>query len=200
MIEKLVDYYEKPGGTVVEVGSRDGDDAKRIGELFNADRVVAVEANPYCARRIERSHPEIDLFDIAITNRNGPVDFWAVDHHYGDILLGQSSTLYKQSYQGIAKHLRVIGMTMDDFVDLADIRSIEVLKIDVEGATYQVLEGFRRMRITRLVHLESEHVSFWEGQRLYEDTRDLMLSYGYEEVFRVPVWTDQSDSIWLRKD
>lgn len=200
MIEELAKYRYKTGGTVVELGSRDGHDAAAISKMFEADRTVVIEANPYCHDAILATYPAFECYNLAIAAETGKANFWAMDPKYGEVVLGQSSLLYKPSYDSMASRIVVDALTMDDFTESRGIDSIEVMKIDVEGATYEVLTGFSKIRMTRLLHIESEHRQFWEGQRLYEDTVYILEENGYEQVFFAPVWTDQSDTIWLRKD
>lgn len=199
-MQELRKFVAKGGGTVVELGSRDGHNAKDMASIFNARRVITIEANPDCHADIESSYPEFENYNLAISNKSGIIDFYKVGHEHGETLLGQSSLLYKSSYDKIATKIQVPALTMDAFVEKRGIGSIECMKIDVEGATYEVLEGFSKIRMTRLLHIESEHFEFWQGQKLYDDTAAFMAEAGYEQVYFAPVWTEQSDSVWLRKD
>lgn len=187
-------------GTVVDLGSRDGHDARRIADIFKASRVITIEANPEQHKKIQAQYPEFENYNCAITDNTGSADFYAVRQEYPDDNIGQSSLLYRSIYDGMANKVTVPTFTMDDFVDQHNITSIDCLKIDVEGATYQVLTGFTKLRMTRVLHIESEHVQHWQGQRLYEDTERIMLAAGYQRVYFQPVWTDQSDTIWVRND
>ena len=188
------------GGTVLELGSRDGHDANAMNSIFRATRTVIIEANPECYLDIIRNYPDFESYKIAITDHSGWVEFYAMSHDNSVSALGQSSLLYRDFYDTMASKIAVPGETMDEFVRMARIDSIEAMKIDVEGATYQVLEGFTKIRMTRLLHIESEHKVYWEGQKLYEDTARFMKEAGYEQVYFKMVFEEQSDSIWQRKD
>lgn len=199
-MHNLKPFVADLGGTVVEVGSRDGHDARKIAEIFGAKRVITIEANIDCYHDIEKKYPYFENYNLVIGDKTGASDFYKVDHKHGEVLLGQSSVLYKPSYDTIATRVSVPALTMDDFVDFYGINDIEVMKIDVEGFTYQVLQGFTKIRMTRLLHVESEQKEFWDDQKLYSDTARHLVDAGYEQVYFSQVWTDQSDSIWLRKD
>lgn len=199
-MDELRTFVKDPGGIVVELGSRDGLDAEKMAGIFTASRVVTIEANPESFGNIVLRFPQFENYNVAISNVIGEADFWQVNAKFGDVIVGQSSLMYKESYDTIAEKIRVPVMTMDKFVEVAGIDEIEVMKIDVEGATYEALEGFTKIRMTRLLHIESEHEQFWTGQHLYEDTEKFMTDAGYERVYYQPVWTNQSDTIWLRKD
>lgn len=193
-------FVQEFGGTVVEIGSRDGHDASSMSTMFKAARTIVIEANPECVKDIIRDYPEVEIYNIAITNKSGWVEFYAMNHDNPAPALGQSSLLYRPMYDTLASKITVPGDTMDEFVRMARIDHIEAMKIDVEGATYQVLEGFTKIRMTRLLHIESEHKEFWAGQKLYEDTARLMKEAGYEQVYYKNVFEAQSDTIWQRID
>jgi FkbM family methyltransferase len=197
---ELEPFVRGVGGTVVEIGSRDGHDAYAMAELFSASRTVVIEANPECYQDIVRDYPQFEVYNQAITNQSGPVEFYAMRHDNPAPTLGQSSLLYRDIYDTLASKIVVPGYTMDDFTERARINSIEVIKIDVEGATFQVLQGFTKIRMTRLLHIESEHKVFWPGQKLYEDTVRFMEEAGYEQVYYKNVFEAQSDTIWQRID
>jgi FkbM family methyltransferase len=199
-MDELRPFVKEFGGTVIELGSRDGHDAARMAEIFQASRVITIEANPYCCAQISKDYPEFEVLNVAASNTNGVGDFYAVKPKYGEVILGQSSLLYKDAYREIANKIQTVIYTMDKVVDSLGVTEIECMKIDVEGATYEVLEGFTKIRMTRLFHIESEHKEFWEGQKLYDDTARFMEDAGYEQVYFAPVWTEQSDTIWRRID
>jgi FkbM family methyltransferase len=200
MQELLPFVNSSVGGTVIEIGSRDGHDANAMSYLFGARRTVIIEANPECFWDIVRDYPYYEAYNVAITNESGPVEFYAMHYENPAPALGQSSLLYRELYDTLASKIVVPGYTMDHFTERANINSIEAIKIDVEGATYQALQGFTKIRMTRLLHIESEHKEVWPGQKLYADTVDFMKDAGYEQVYFKHVFESQSDTIWQRID
>lgn len=196
----LAPFKKHDGGTVVEVGSRDGHDAKAMADVLRAGRIITVEANPESAEGIRQAYPEFENYCLAIGDRVGDVDFYAVDKQHGPAHVGRSSTLYRDIYDYEARRIQVSMVTMDEFVDTAGVRDIECMKIDVEGATYQVLTGFTKLRMTRLLHIEAEHLPYWPGQHLYDDVADHLTSAGYTQMYFAYVDKGQSDSVWLRDD
>lgn len=201
-MEELRKFKGLNGGTVVEMGSRDGHDANAMAIMFNAGRIITIEANPESFNDIQNYYPNFENYNIAISNRSGELDFCKVNRDQSEGIRGASSLLNRNDdlLVGISSIIKVPTVTMDEFVSLHNIDAIEVMKVDVEGATYEALSGFSKIRMTRILHIESEHYEFWEGQHLYEDTAALMTGYGYTQVYFKPVFTAQSDSIWLRNE
>lgn len=199
-MHELRPFVQDLGGTVVELGSRDGHDAKAMTDIFGANRTITIEANPHCYANIVKTYPLFESYNCAIIDRTADVDFYAVRSSFPPENIGQSSTMYRDIYQAMADKVTVKGYTMDDFVAAHDIGSIEAMKIDVEGATYQVLSGFSKIRMTRLFHIECEHIEYWPGQQLYDAVAAHMASVGYEQVYFTYAYDQQSDSVWLRRD
>lgn len=199
-MDELRPFIEQPGGTVVELGSRDGHDAAKMAEMFDASRVITIEANPHCYESIQRTYPGFENYHCAIAHVTGEASFYAVRSNFPAPNIGQSSIMYRDIYDAMADTITVPAWTMDDFVTAHNIDSIDVMKIDVEGATWQVLEGFSKIRMTRLLHIECEHKEYWPGQKLYNDISAYLQKIGYEQVYFQYAYVEQSDSIWRRKD
>lgn len=199
-MKELLPFVDEQGGTIVELGSRDGHDAKTMADIFQASRVVTIEANPECHAQIERDYPEFENYNCAILDRTGNVDFYRVRSTFPAPNIGQSSIMSRDIYAGMADVITVPGLTMDSFTEEHHISEIAVMKIDVEGATYQVLEGFSKIRMTKLLHVEAEHVQYWDYQRLYSDVAEFLVNAGYEQVYFTYAYDEQSDSIWRRID
>jgi FkbM family methyltransferase len=67
-------------------------------------------------------------------------------------------------------------LTGDSFCTENSIRKIDLLKIDAEGADYEVLSGFSEMLSSRSISMiQFEH----EGGRYIRDFYDLLTPYGY---------------------
>lgn len=200
-MDELIPFVEQSGGTVVDLGSRDGHDAARIADIFQASRVVTIEANPECFADIERTYPQFDNHNVAISDGSEAwVDFWAVRKEFGPDIVGMSSTLWRPDYNQIADKISVPCTTMDSFVTTNSIDAIEVMKVDIEGATYEAMLGFTKVRMVRVFHLELEHQQFWRGQHTYEDTAKLMRNSGYSLRYFAFAYHNQSDSIWVRNE
>lgn len=89
---------------------------------------------------------------------------------------------------------------MDAVLDELKLDTVDLLKIDVEGATDEVLAGFGdRLKDVKAMHIECEHVCIWEGQKVYRDVEELLNSQGFVLVHTKIVWPP-FDCIWVRKD
>ncbi len=139
------------GGLFVDVGANVGTYSIRLSSHFR--RVYAFEPNPNVLaslrKRIEeRSRDNITVFPVALSDSNGQAEFY-LDPHEG--FTGSAETLVKvfkynpgevlgagptNTYVG-KKSISVPTVTYDSKIrERADL-----VKIDVEGAEFQVLKG-----------------------------------------------------------
>jgi FkbM family methyltransferase len=188
--------------TVLEIGSRDGKHALQLANAFGVtfNNLHVIEANPCAYENIVQRFPGICTYNIALSDLNTTLDFYAVDPSEGEAKLGQSSLLEKNSgiYSTIAKKISVESMTGFAFMKKHNINSIDICKIDVEGATLQVLKGFgHKLKDIMSLHVECEHRQVWKGQHLYHEVAAYLINFGFRQIYFNISANVQSDSIWV---
>jgi FkbM family methyltransferase len=188
--------------TVLEIGSRDADDANILKEGFQIDesKVFIVEPNPKQQVKITEKYPNFILFKEAIFNEEKTLSFNAVNSYD---LIGVSSLMERKDrlYDRVDSEKIMVNTILGSRL-LSNIdEEIDLCKIDVEGATYEVLTSFGDDIVKiKSMHLENEHLEVWENQKLYEDVKDYLLSKGFTEIYfqYVNNVVLQSDSIWVQ--
>jgi FkbM family methyltransferase len=194
-------YFNEPPKNVLEIGSRDGYHADYLKKYFNIpdDKVFIVDAHPYCANLIRRDHPNYRVIEAAIAPERGLLKFNAIQNlDLGG--LGMSSALPKVAGPVFGETwVNVIAITGEDLIDLIDEPEIDLLKLDVEGLTYEVLESFSlNLRRIKFIHTEGEYVEIWKGQKLYQDLCNLLTKHGFKEAYKVEMLKEQCDTVWYR--
>lgn len=190
--------------TILEIGSRDGDDSNQLQQLFSItnDNVYLVEPNPKQVDLIKQKYPNYKLYDVGILDTIGENTFYQYNHESKD-LVGTSSFLNRTDgfydNQNVAK-IKINTITGKSL--LSDInKPIDLCKIDVEGATLKVMKSFgNSINIIKSFHLEVEHKQYWENQSLYEEIKEFMQNNGYEELYKQSVYVLQSDVIYVLKE
>ena len=140
-----LDLFEKllrPGMTVVDVGANIGLytalAAKGVGPT---GRVLALEPDPesfaFLRRTIaENGFENVEPFQVAASAAAGDAELYSNPDNRGD------SRLYADPLLG-DKPLQVRTTTVDELLGSRNIRSVDVLKIDTQGAEGLVLAGAR---------------------------------------------------------
>jgi FkbM family methyltransferase len=188
--------------SILEIGTRDGHDSEILRKRFDIkeSNVYVVEPNPNQQDYIRNIYPDFNIIPFAVYNKTGFMKFNKVNDPE---LIGISSLLDRQDniYSNIDSDvIDVEVITGEKLMNIVN-KDIDLCKIDVEGATYEVLDSFTNNFIIKSMHLECEHREIWTGQKLYNDVNKLLTEKGYVEIFfeyvnGVPV---QSDSIWVLK-
>lgn len=127
--------------TVVEVGARYGDESLMLSNTFKDARVFSFECNPFtlsrCSEKLE-GNPKITFTPKGLGEKNEILPFYSyIDNNDG------ASSFFKridaattQIQSGMFEVIR-----LSDFAKDHDIRSIDLLCMDVQGFELNVLKG-----------------------------------------------------------
>lgn len=185
-----------------EIGSRDGNDATAIGKGLGVPdfNIHVFEPHPDLSKQIGYTHPTIQVHQLACSNVVGKLPFYScvLDKETN---WGMSSLRHNPHYdvsKGYTK-IEVDVIRMDGWMAANDVYSIDILKLDVEGCAWEVLDGFgERLKDIKVLHVECERHQFWDGQKLFKDTIAQMLPT-HDLVFCYDQG-GQSDSIWINRN
>lgn len=130
------------------------------------------EPLPACAARLRAARPDEPVYEVALGDRNGEIDFFRTP-------LEATSTGVARHAGTVARRIRVPVRTLASFT--AEWRGLDVhwMKIDVEGMEEQVLRGWDSMALrpwvivveaTRPLSTEPSHEA-WEGIVMDADYR-----------------------------
>ena len=209
MIEYINSIKEKTTiepKNILEIGSRDGNDAEYLRRGFNIDtkNVWVVEPNPVQQNNIKNNYPNINLIKNPIFNEKKNLIFYGVDVE-DQILNGVSSLLNRIDglYENINTHkIEVETMLGIDLLHIIN-EKVDICKIDVEGATFEVLESFGdKIKQIKSMHIECEHRPVWVNQKLYDIVSEFLSFNDFVQIHFNYCSNDrlQSDSIWVYKE
>jgi FkbM family methyltransferase len=187
MLDRALGVYEywktelftslmKPNMTVLDIGGNKGYYSLLAAKLCgDSGSVYTFEPLPENCKWIDSAFKDngyrsVELVPVALSNRNGSATFFEAKKSGG-------GTLIEKSNQHGAP-ITVITKRLDDFLDeKASYKAVDVIKMDVEGAEMQVLEGAAELlrnsqRLKLLIDIHS--------QQLGEDVFDLLQSHGFK--------------------
>lgn len=205
-IDYVPDFYRKYFGdtanTVFDIGSRDGDDAYYMSKELSARDTYVFECHPECFYRIQKKYPDFHNIEIAVSNFVGKSTFNMVLTN--DIEMGVSSMKDRLDDWYVVRNTNKVAVnvsTMSNLIKKYNIATpIDMVKIDVEGCSYEVLEGFREyLKDVKMFHMEVEEIAIWEGQKLVEDIIGIMSNNGFKLVDNRYYGPNVADQIWVNK-
>jgi FkbM family methyltransferase len=203
-LECVVDSYNKYFGpranTILEIGSRDGRDAYYLYTTLGAHKVYTFEANPECHKVINKSYPEFHNISGAVSNFSGSAEFNMVTSSNWDAV-GTSSLKDRNDswYKDQSVKITVSVDTMHNYIINHNIvPPFDVVKVDVEGCSYEVLEGFGKFIMgIKVLHVENETIAYWKDQMLAEDVGMLLSSNGFIKDYEEKFGENSVDEVWV---
>lgn len=192
-------FQDNKINTIVEVGALDAADAVYFKECYPNAHVIAIEGLPGNYNKYMKNLNDITTINCIIFDYDGEIDYHKknINGIHGVFDRGQiygTKKLKKQKCKRLDSLMKEIGVT-----------SIDMMKIDVEGATYEILKSMGTfLNNVKVMHIETETYPFFKGQKLYKDVFDLLEEYGFTCAdFTECVITKhgkQQDSVWIKNN
>jgi FkbM family methyltransferase len=140
----------RPGDSCIDAGANAGHYTFALASVVGrSGRVVAVEANPAMASLIERSARLNDIENVVSIERRA---LWSTSRETMRFLLstnssntGTSSLVNHGVYVSPDTAVEVTTVTLDDLAREHRIDRVRLLKLDVERAEHQVLQGAEQL-------------------------------------------------------
>lgn len=183
---------------VMDIGAADGGDTLALKRLFPDARVIAVEGLPTNFQRHLSWLTEVEAYCAVIGSREAEAPFFEKS------VAGVHGLYERESDDTVRVHT-VRVETLESFCRRVGVEAIDVLKVDVEGGTLDVLEGCGALVDgLKALHVESEAVPFFRGQRLDQAVTRFLSERGFRMVYREgrqgvtgQIVGQQYDSVWI---
>lgn len=202
--DKISRLLNKPNPVIFEVGCNDGNDTLEFIRRFPSGRVYCFEPEPRAIRRfkqnIDRSTPQVTLFELALTDSEGWVDFHQSDGQNDDLPEGwdysgsvraPKNHIKKHPNVKFVKTTRVRTTTLDKICSDLGVNHIDFIWMDVQGAEGDVLRGAKEMLpCIDYIYTEYSNDELYEGQLglegLASELRnfDMIVRYPGDVLFR----------------
>jgi FkbM family methyltransferase len=135
---KLINY-SKPK-RFLDIGAHTGDFTQVIAKLAPECQIVMVEANPNCESYLQKLNHGYEM--IALSNKTGKAELFVEKAN----ALGTGTSLYRENTEWYAdgefENVEVEVDTLDNRKYFAD-EIIDLVKMDVQGAELDILQGGR---------------------------------------------------------
>jgi FkbM family methyltransferase len=201
VVDKYKKYFGDTANTIIDVGTRDGDDAEFLRERLSAENVYAIDANPLAVIDAKAKYPNFNVFETAISNYDGTTKFVQIVSEDKDH--AGSSSIENYSFFKDAEYntIEVPVTRMDTFIKdngLSDT-IIDVIKVDIEGYTHEFLEGLGEyIKNVKLFHLETETFYRHHQHKTNNHIINFMINSGFLLCDVQYQWGEGiQDQIWI---
>lgn len=171
--------------TIFDIGAYIGDITLKYRQLFPSARIYSFEPIEESFSKLSASHgKDINVFQLAFSDRNGKGVINIDEDPSCNSLLGRPSSVakYYKTYTESINQRTVDTQTIDSFCQANNIESIDIMKIDVEGAETLVFSGANNMLAQnkiKVIYTEVMFVPHYEKGCLYHNIAEVLDKYNY---------------------
>ncbi|WP_025743579.1 FkbM family methyltransferase [Aquimarina pacifica] len=168
-------YVPKKGDVIVDIGAGIGTEALFFNEKTeNEGKIYAIEASKNSCQKLTQLCEKNNLknfknFNLAITNSNQKV--W----------IEETEDYQKDFINTSKKGLPVDGVTIDHFVEQNGINHIDFIKVNIEGAELQMIEGMKNtIKITKNIAISCHDFLFDNKTQIKENVVQFLEEHNFD--------------------
>jgi FkbM family methyltransferase len=185
------DIYEiikdKKFKNIIECGGHLGTDTIKLCNLFNEGTVYCIEANKQLYENLKKiNNKNLKIFNNALHTKNEPVTFYLDCNENGDngaSSLLKSNDFYLKDHIKCEKQIVVNGITLNKFMSMNNINTVDLLWLDIEGYEYYILESISEtLKNIKYIYTEVNFQEFRKKTKMYDDIKKLLANYNFEEI------------------
>jgi FkbM family methyltransferase len=195
LIKKYIDTSTI--STIVDAGSMDGSDALLLKHAFSNSIAYAIEGLPNNYNNYIKDNTEIIGINCVIASYDGEITYYEKN-------INGIHGIYDRGSSYGTHTLTLPCCKFATIINKYNIPTIDILNIDVEGASYDLLLSLEQhIHEIKIMHIETETSPFFKGQILHTDVCKLLEQNNFEciDITFVEIIDNafQSDSVWINK-
>jgi len=197
-----------PCRTIIDVGANVGTVAAAFHLLYQPKSLLAVEPNPALLPGLRDRFsgiPSVKIAGVALNDRAGVLPFFVQNFNAASSFFPlRTGYLASLGLPEGAQQIDVPARRLDDVAAEAGIDSLDLLKLDCQGAELRVLLGAPGLlRRTRVVQTEVAFEPIYQGGALFHEVHALLRGHDFTLVrlgeFQGPGdGIDQADALYRR--
>ncbi len=181
----IIDGFEN-SPVVVDLGAGKGEFPERILEKYPSSRIILVEPDPALIRELTKKFEKQENVEIlegaAVGNEENNYRKFYLNKNYG------TNSLHKSLFpeKDIQSEISVRMVTLEDIFSLFHLEKIDLLKIDIEGEEWNILENFSKHDFERIQQISVEFHDFMDPSLRQRSERciKLLKDLGYSFIHR----------------
>jgi FkbM family methyltransferase len=155
---------------IFDVGSRNGNDAKKFRSILPKSKIIAFEANKQLYFKM-LSNPslkkdKIICYNYAVEKKSGVRNFYIFNEKKG------TGSILQRKNKIFSKIYKVRTISLDNFIEKFKVYNNKIfLWIDIEGAAYNLIQGAKKTLLnTDAIIVELEKKKLFKNQKLQSVT------------------------------
>ena len=183
--EKLLAGNQRP--VIFDVGACDGGTVKKYKQLFPQSAVHAFEPQPLPYKHLTSLgsiYKDLHFNNLALSDHKGQAEFTITEGYASSSLLSAAhSGTFVDTHTVKKESIRVELTTLDEYVRSKGVKTIDLLKMDVQGNELNVLKGATELLKSNnigIIYSEVWFTTAYEGQAYFEDIALFLRAYNYK--------------------
>ena len=194
--ETIWEIFSRTGfpQVIVEVGSFNGLDSLEFSRMFPSARVYAFEADPRNYKAVKRNvsiRKQITPIPQAVFNFTGQGVFHASGGDgggSGSMLFPRPKLVETFPHITFGEQFPVDTTTLSDWSQQNDIKKIDLIWMDAQGAELHILQGMEDLLSeVHVVLLEVWTQPYYEGSGILDELQDYLRGFGF---YQTHTWMD----------
>lgn len=183
--------------TIIDVGANKGQFSTFARREWPDAKIHAFEPIAEQAERLRQVLPKgVKLHQCALSNKSGEATLHLASRRDSSSLLPLGASQKKIFGMDEVGTIVVRTARLDEALTAKSIRSPALLKIDVQGFEFEVLEGITGLCSSiRWVFVEVSYVELYEGQRFFHDIEGLLNGMGFVQIATGSVTRDAESNV-----
>ncbi|CCD87685.1 Nodulation protein noeI (2-O-methyltransferase) [Bradyrhizobium sp. ORS 285] len=185
----ILSLLKKPNPVILDIGCNDGTDTLAFLDLCPQCKLYCFEPDPRAIARFKRklgkSLDKVELFEVAISDRNGTIDFHpsnadgdAKNWDLSGSIRRPKNHLIEYDWVRFEHPFSVKTRRLDDWSREVQLGEVDLIWMDVQGAEADVIAGgMRTMRYSRFIYTEYSDRELYEGQPTLQAILGLLPSF-----------------------
>jgi len=191
--------------TVIDAGAHAGEFSSAIHAVLPEAKIYAFEPLPDSSTELRKKlgrNGSVRVFQVALGEENGSVDFWRSSFSKSSSVLPMSE-LHQSAFPWSAENraITVKLRRLDEYLEQMQLPSKTLLKIDVQGYEDRVLRG--AVKLLEHVHYVIVEVSIgqlYEGQADFHAIYDILAPFGFSYLGNLEQLASPVDGTILQVD
>ena len=188
--------FVTPGGVVLDLGFNKGQFSYAMIAKYDS-RVVAVEpVADFCAEAQE--DPNLTLINAAVLSNDRKVSMLTTEGYHLSATVLEHDTVSSIHDTKKASSIDVEGVTLDSLVAAAGSDTVDLVKMDIEGAELEVLPSADPETLARIKQIAVEFHDFWypELSEKTENVKRQLQNHGFDMIRFTP---NNKDVLFINK-
>jgi FkbM family methyltransferase len=189
----------------LDIGGADGSATAHFLENFPGCRGYVFEANPQMAEKVRErfQNKPVVVHNMALSDKPGNLIFHITDNAWSS----SYKTIIKNEQFNIVKSVEVPADSLDNMARKEGLGSIDIIKLDVQGAELDVLNGGKEtLAKTKLIVVEQTIRSTYQGGSEYYEVDNKLRELGFVLLDIITMYRkdgfvlNEFDSIYINRN